>query len=128
MKKLLLTFILFTGLSALAFSQSNAGELLAMNNSGGRTEFTEETAFGGGQPEVGVVFYPNPVKDFMTVRFPQRGNHSVRIYNIIGESITQKSAFDVDILEINLSDLPKGMYFVSYELGGKIITKRFSKT
>lgn len=127
MKKLLLTFFLFTGLSSLALSHNSTGGILAVHGEEYAT-LAESSLFVGGQPENGVVFYPNPVKDFMSVRFPQRGNHTVRIYNIIGESITEKTALDVEIVEINLSELPKGMYFVSYMYGGKVITKRFSKS
>ncbi|MGZ5244613.1 MAG: T9SS type A sorting domain-containing protein [Bacteroidia bacterium] len=127
MKKLLLIIFIFTGLSSIAFSHNGTGGIRATHGEA-YSAFADASLFVGGQPENGVVFYPNPVKDYMSVRFPQRGNHTVRIYNIIGESITEKTALDVEILEINLSDLPKGMYFVSYELGGKVITKRFSKS
>jgi hypothetical protein len=128
MKKHLLTFILFTGLSSLAYSHSYASERLAATTGSENTSsFTDASFFDAGQPENGVVFYPNPVVDYMSVRFPQKGNHTVVIFNIIGEKIMEKSAYDVEIVELNLRELQKGMYFVSYESGGKIVTKRFSK-
>ncbi|RYD72221.1 MAG: T9SS type A sorting domain-containing protein [Sphingobacteriales bacterium] len=127
MKKLLLTFIIFSTLSGLAYSQGIPGDLLAMNTVS-QPSHSDDGIFDNGQPENGVVFYPNPVKDFMSVRFPDKGNYTVRIFNIIGEKITEKTAYDVEIVEIKLTDLQKGMYFVSYEFGGKVVTKRFSKS
>lgn len=127
MRKHLLTFILFTGLSALAYSHSYAGTLPAATTGSENTAIADASLFDAGQPENGVVFYPNPVVDYMSVRFPQKGNHTVAIFNIIGEKIMEKTAFDVEIVELNLRDLQKGMYFVSYEADGKVVTKRFSK-
>jgi hypothetical protein len=127
MRKHLLTFILFTGLSCLAYSNSYAGQVLSAATGSENTALAELSLFDAGQPENGVVFYPNPVVDYMSVRFPQKGNHSVAIYNIIGEKIMEKTAYDVEIVELNLRELQKGMYFVSYETDGKVVTKRFSK-
>jgi len=74
-----------------------------------------------------VVFYPNPVKNFLTVRFPKKGNFSVTIYNIIGDKVLTKTSMDDNEIHLDVSELQNGLYFISYEFGGKILTKRFSK-
>jgi len=74
-----------------------------------------------------VVFYPNPVKDFMTIRFPRKGNFTVTIYNIIGDKVMTKNTMDESEIHLDVSDLQNGLYFISYEYGGKVLTKRFSK-
>ncbi len=75
-----------------------------------------------------VTFYPNPVKDFLTVRYPRKGNFTVTIYNIIGDKVLTKSSMDDNEIRLDVSDLQNGLYFISYEYGGKVLTKRFSKT
>ena len=74
-----------------------------------------------------VVFYPNPVKDFMTVRFPRKGNFTVTIYNIIGDKVMTKSIMDDNEMHLDVSELQNGLYFISYTYDGKVLTKRFSK-
>ena len=74
-----------------------------------------------------VVFYPNPVKNFLTVRFPKKGNFSVTIYNIIGDKVLTKTSMDDNEIHLDVSELQNGLYFISYEFAGKILTKRFSK-
>ncbi len=74
-----------------------------------------------------VVFFPNPVKSFLTVRFPRKGNFSVTIYNIIGDKVLTKTSMDDNEIHLDVSDLQNGLYFISYEFGGKVLTKRFSK-
>ena len=75
-----------------------------------------------------VVFYPNPVKDLLTIRYPRKGNSTVTIYNIIGDKVMQKTMVDDTELRLDVSELQNGIYFLSYEFDGKMLTKRFSKT
>ena len=79
------------------------------------------------QEEVGVIFYPNPVRDNLTVQFPQRGTHTVKVFNIIGEKVAEKTVVDEDIVSMNLSNIQPGVLFLSYEYAGKVYTKKFSK-
>ena len=74
-----------------------------------------------------VVFYPNPVKDFLTIKYPKKGNFTVTIYNIIGDKVMTKSVMDDNEIHLDVSDLQNGLYFISYEYAGKVLTKRFSK-
>jgi hypothetical protein len=75
-----------------------------------------------------VIFYPNPVKDNLTVRFPKRGTYTVTIFNILGDKVVDKSVVDETEVKFNLSELQNGVFFLSYEFNGKVVTKRFSKT
>ena len=122
MKNFLLAFLISLTSFALAHAQSYRSEapdgsrLMAFNNS--LTAPQEEN----------VVIYPNPVKTDLNISFPLRGEHTVRIYNIIGEKITEQTVYDDDHIKFNLSDLQNGMYFISYELHGRVVTKTFSKS
>jgi len=71
--------------------------------------------------------YPNPVKDFLTVKFPTKGTHTVTIYNIIGKQVATKTVQEENEVKLNIGDQPNGIYFVQFTLNGKNITKRCSK-
>lgn len=102
-----------------------------VNNMGTETEMSslESELFEGPDGTVSLSFYPNPVKDVLNVRFKEKGNYTIRIYNIVGEKIREKTVLDDFIVRFDdLSSLPNGMYFLSYEPeSGRVITKTFSK-
>jgi hypothetical protein len=75
-----------------------------------------------------VIFFPNPVKDILTVRFPKKGSYTVLIYNIIGDKVMDKSVVDEAELKLDLAEMQNGMFFLSYEFDGKVVTKRFTKS
>ena len=106
MKKILLAIGLFVAVSSYSFGQQVVDEA-ALNT---------------------VVFYPNPVKENLTVRFPQRGNYTVTIFNIIGDKVTDKTVMNESEIKFDVSDLPKGLFFLRYEFEGKVVTKRFTKS
>jgi hypothetical protein len=89
----------------------------------------ESDLLDGPDGTVTLTFYPNPVKDVLNVRFKEKGNYTIRIYNIVGEKIREKSVLENDIVRFDdLSSLPNGMYFLSYEPEyGRVVTKTFSK-
>lgn len=124
MKRSLLILIFSVFFSMWGYSQSN--ELIAYADG---IEYSNPWDGGiPGQDEGSVIFYPNPVKTTLSVRFPEKGTHVVRVYNIVGEKIAEKSVLDDDVVKLNLSDINNGVYFLSYEFKGKVVTKTFSKT
>jgi hypothetical protein len=75
-----------------------------------------------------ISFYPNPVKDVLNIRFRDKGDHTIKIFNLVGTMLKEKSVNDDNFLKMEVSDLPKGVYFISYEpLNGKMLTKTFTK-
>lgn len=78
-----------------------------------------------GQDEVS--FYPNPVKDNLTIKFPNAGNHQVRVYNIFGKMIINYMSSNENLISLNMDAQPSGVYFIKYVVNGKEVTKRFSK-
>jgi hypothetical protein len=134
MKKTLLTLSLITGISGLAYSQSmpqvSPDGLLAINATNtvkGIAGDAPAVISDYGQDDGAVVFYPNPVKDNLHVRFPQRGTYTVRIYNIVGEVVAEKTVIDDDLITFDVASFQNGMFFLSYEVGNKVVTKTFSK-
>jgi hypothetical protein len=122
---------LFTIILAASFSYSVTKAEGLNGNDGNAIAVSETSSLDlpqGVDDEINsVTFYPNPVKDFMTIRFPRKGNFSVTIYNIIGDKVMTKSVMDESEIHLDVSDLQNGLYFISYEYGGKVLTKRFSK-
>ena len=57
-------------------------------------------------------FYPNPVKDVLTIQFPENVKGStVELYNQIGQKVKEFIIYD-DIQNLDLSDLATGVYFL----------------
>ncbi len=73
--------------------------------------------------------FPNPAGDFITITLGvinptlKRGDDEVFIYNTLGERVMSVETLHSTSLQINISDLPKGMYFV--KVGGE--TAKFVK-
>ncbi len=74
-----------------------------------------------------VLYYPNPAKDFINIQFPEVGTYKVNIFNLVGEKVIEEFIIQNNQKKIDLSILRKGMYFISFEENGKIVTKTFSK-
>ena len=72
--------------------------------------------------------YPDPVRKRLSVYLPGEGNFRLRIYNMQGETVLEKSAANHDPLEMRVADLPGGMCVISVHAGSRVMTGRFVKT
>ena len=88
-----------------------------------------EVSDGGDQDENPLItFYPNPVRETLNIKFRETGNYVIRIFNVVGTKVAEKRVEDDNYLKMDVSNLAKGMYFLSFEPGnGKVITKTFTK-
>jgi hypothetical protein len=76
-----------------------------------------------------VTLYPNPSKDFFTIDVPQGITRTgkMEVYNNLGQRvITKVISSDAD-LNVNVSNLTNGVYFLNLNLGDAIKTLRFIK-
>ena len=69
--------------------------------------------------------YPNPVKDKLTVESEQMIDH-YEVYSILGEKVSSREV-NATVFEINVNELPQGVYFIRLHSDGMIQTKRFIK-
>lgn len=79
-----------------------------------------------GQPQV----YPNPARESITVQFSAANaeNTVLEIYNIFGEKVARVSVDGyAENVEIDISGLAKGTYFVIGKQDGKLIKQSFIK-
>ncbi len=78
--------------------------------------------------ELDVVLYPNPVTETLNIRLPEVGAEHGVLYNSFGQTIMQiEFSNNSKTTAIDLSQLTTGVYFVSFKLNGKSITKRILK-
>jgi hypothetical protein len=61
----------------------------------------------------GLQVYPNPVRDRLTVRLPQSSDCRVVICDMQGRYLSEQSAAGETSLEVNLQDMPAGLYAIS---------------
>jgi hypothetical protein len=71
--------------------------------------------------------YPNPVSDILTLIIPisNSGVSHVRLLDLNGKVLmSQPTEAGMRTMELNVSGLPKGLYFVKLESKGKVNLKR----
>ncbi len=80
-----------------------------------------------------VVIYPNPVNDILNISLPlqnvKENNLSITIYSITGQQIYFKQYEKVSNkhIEIDISNISEGVYFVKLNNNNKLIMKRIIK-
>jgi Pregnancy-associated plasma protein-A/Secretion system C-terminal sorting domain len=76
-----------------------------------------------------VVLYPNPSKDFFAIDVPQSILRAgkIEIYNSLGQSVLIKNISSDTDLNVNVSNLTNGVYFLNLNLGEATKTLRFIK-
>lgn len=71
--------------------------------------------------------YPNPSRDRFTINlFESSSKTNVEVYSVLGQKINEKQ-FDGQSLDIDLSSLQKGVYFLKVISGGKETTRKIIK-
>lgn len=70
--------------------------------------------------------FPNPAKDFVVVELSSNytDSYTFTLTNILGKSVMSEKVLAKDKVSINLSNLSKGVYFLSVETKGQKATKK----
>lgn len=79
---------------------------------------------------VEVSVYPNPASDVITVAHNLERIDGIKITNMIGQQVrfVRPSSGQLHQLQVNIADLPKGMYMVNLQSNGNtVFTKRIVK-
>ncbi|PQB05879.1 hypothetical protein BST85_13955 [Aureitalea marina] len=70
------------------------------------------------------LIYPNPASDVITVRMlEQTGDETYRILNLLGQVVRQGTLSQ----QINVADLPSGMYVMEIDEGEETVVQKFTK-
>ena len=72
----------------------------------------------------GFSMFPNPAKDVLNIQLNNISNANLSIYDIQGKLIVEQSVSQEQNLELNVSDLQSGMYFVKLNTGTKELVKK----
>ena len=72
----------------------------------------------------GFSMFPNPAKVVLNIELNNITNATLSIYDIQGKLIVEQSVSQEQNLELNVSDLQSGMYFVKLNTGTKELVKK----
>ena len=115
----------FPELDAVLWKNGEAIILATDGNNSANSVFVVDESIGISEMEsVNIEIYPNPVKDMLKIESNEFQIDKIEIVNLSGKTIYQ---FNHPENQINVSELPQGIYFVKLETNRGIITKRFVK-
>ena len=72
-----------------------------------------------------VNFYPNPVSKILNIDVPNAGSR-ISIYNALGEAVIEIEAARKHV-QIDVSELNAGLYFIKLEDSGEVVVSKFYK-
>lgn len=75
-------------------------------------------------PENDIKVYPNPATNHFIVEYDFIEEAEVSIFNSMGQEVFMDYNIDNGRMKFNIGNTPLGLYFVSVNTGGKIITKK----
>lgn len=71
--------------------------------------------------------YPNPAKEKTVIELDYTGNNAtLTVYNVLGESIREIKIEKPGKFELNVSNLPDGVYLYTLDVDGYKVTKRMT--
>ena len=77
--------------------------------------------------EAGLSLFPNPTQNNFTVKLEERQSGSISISSIDGKQLLSTD-FEKQIeIDMNISELPTGIYFVNINIDGELITRKVIK-
>ena len=62
--------------------------------------------------QTGISIFPNPVSDILRIESSESSLFTFQIFNIAGEQVSQNKVLS-DSFELNVSEIPKGIYFIT---------------
>ena len=73
--------------------------------------------------------YPNPSKDFLTINLNKTiaANAEITIYSFTGELVYAENIDFLDNVNINVSNIVKGIYLLKIKINDDVLTKKFIK-
>lgn len=76
-----------------------------------------------------VQIYPNPTADKLRIQLPEAYPVvRVQLFDVIGASLFSQRYTTQDLLELDVSQLPNGTYFLRLDMSGQTLVKVFQKT
>ncbi|HET8962323.1 MAG TPA: T9SS type A sorting domain-containing protein, partial [Chitinophagales bacterium] len=75
-------------------------------------------------PQSSIIIYPNPASDILYISTENiSGNIAIQLFNMTGERIIEKTFATSPLIQLNISELPTGIYLVKAISGNSEISK-----
>lgn len=79
--------------------------------------------------ENSMTIFPNPTNGVFTLKFEEiEDKAEVVVYNSVGEIVLSKSINNENLIELNIEDQPKGVYFVKVVSENNVMVKQLIKS
>ena len=73
-----------------------------------------------------VYIYPNPTRNLLTVEAKDQNKYTIGVFALNGRKMQSRN-FSGNTIQIDLSDYPRGVYFISLATKDAVKTKRIFK-
>ena len=74
-----------------------------------------------------IVLYPNPNNGYFSLKVPKKTEGIWFVRNQLGQVVKEQYfSTQAETVLVNVQGLSQGLYYISIELNGQFITKRFS--
>ncbi len=100
-------------------TNANAGDLLLGNSESKTTTIDSPSLFS---PEIEI--YPNPNNGIFYLKSFNSLPDNIVIYNSFGQVLFEKNKISSYVYQINLGELPKGIYFVKVKIDNQLIIRK----
>lgn len=108
-------------------AQGTGGHIGPMPNMQAAIELINATLSTAENSQIVFSVYPNPSRDKINVNlFEDFSAKSVEIYSVLGQKISSKD-FEGQSIDLDISTLQKGVYFLKVKSGSKETTKKIIK-
>jgi hypothetical protein len=74
----------------------------------------------------GLLIYPNPANDILTIETSKPGQHFIEITSINGQ-LLYRSKMEKSTIQIDLSSFQKGIYFITVRSRDQVWTEKIIK-
>lgn len=102
-------------------------EMNGMNSTSTDTETSQTNIYTDNLSEQSLKVYPNPTPGNFTMVLTginTEGSFSFKIINMLGETVFKINDARANVAMIDISDQPKGAYFVKVKAGNKVFTEK----
>ncbi len=73
-----------------------------------------------------VSFYPNPAQNYLNIELANKETATVNVFNISGQFIKSEVINNVNLMQLDVSDLSEGTYLIEVRTDNKFLAKTFN--